>query len=204
MLQSFYPELSANGYGARIVWDGYYDISVLPRAFTIIVWRTKRLLNTDKGRTPPTRPLPEQKILTASFVFDPQGIIESLRVSAPDVVSDVRADALRKTVDKHRMWTYKQVEQALREAGAKYGPSNRDALLQAMPRDALGRYLGAFQIKSAEFRLRHEQPSGSLAELYWELDVSSTAPDGRILHWSITFEPFGGRLTSIVRHLSDR
>jgi len=107
-------------------------------------------------------------------------------------------------VDSHHGWTDLQVENALKKAGAQFGPSDRDALIRALPRDALEQALGPFKVASSEFRLRHEQPSGSLADLYWELVVSSTTTEGRPLRWSLALEPFTGRVADIVRFAADR
>jgi len=72
------------------------------------------------------------------------------------------------------------------------------------PRKELKLLFGDFNVDSIEFHLRHEQPSGSLVELYWEANVSSTMRGGRLLNWNLTFEPLGGNLISIVRHFKDR
>lgn len=204
MLQKLYPELSGKNYGNRVMWDGSYDSEVSLRNFSIIIWKINRILNTEKHTPPPTLPRPEERILTASFEFDSHDVLDSFHASSSDVLSDARMENLRKTVDQHQKWTDAQAEAALRAAGAKYAPSERDTLLQAIPREALEPQLGRFKIDSAEFRTRHKQPSGYMAELYWEVSVSSEFPDGRLLHWSMTFEPFAGKLTSIVRYASDR
>jgi hypothetical protein len=43
-----------------------------------------------------------------------------------------------------------------------------------------------------------------LAELYWELIVSSTTTTGKRLRWSLTLEQFTGKVADIVRFLQDR
>ena len=204
LLRELYPELSGKGYGGRLILDGSYDAEMSLRNFALVVWKAKRILNTDKDVPPPSLPLPEERILTASFEFDSRGVINSLHVSSPEIVHDTRNEDLRRTVDQHQKWTDAQVEKALRDGGAKYAPQERDALLRAIPREALEPQLGRYKVESAEFRMRHRQPSGNLAELYWEVSVASEVRDGRRLAWSMNFEPFDGRLTSIIRDMTDR
>jgi hypothetical protein len=82
--------------------------------------------------------------------------------------------------------------------------SEQEAFSKHLPRKEMEVLLGDFKVDSTQFRLRHQQPSGSLAELYWEVTVSSAIKDGRLLRWSLTFEAFGGKLTSISRYPKDR
>ena len=146
----------------------------------------------------------EKVVLDALFGFDRDGILEDLRVHSSRILSDAKLDNLRQLVDTHRGWTDLQVENALKKAGAQFGPSDRDTLIRALPREALEEALGLFKVESSEFHLRHEQPSGSLAELYWEVVVSSTTTERRPLRWALTLEPFTGKVTALSRFSADR
>jgi hypothetical protein len=170
--------------------------------FGFVVTESIKVPSAKAGAAPTV--FTEKVVLDALFGFDSDGILEDLHAHSSRILSDAKLDNLRQLVDTHRGWTDLQVENALKKAGAQFGPSDHDALIRALPREALEQALGPFKIDSLEFRLRHQQPSGSLAELYWELVVSSARTKGKPLRWSITLEPFTGRVTGISRFLADR
>jgi hypothetical protein len=206
LLHQLYPDLDDKGYIAEIELSAPFDRAwTSTPEFSFIISRR----SASFGR-PPSPPVGAQTVIKsehvvqALFGFDSVGIIEDLHIHSAEVVFDTKQDEIRKLVDSHRSWSDAQVEAALKKAGAQFGPSDQEAFSKHLPRKELEMLLGDFKVDSTEFRLRHQQPSGSLAELYWEVNVSSTVRDGRLLHWSLTFEPFTGKVISIVRYLADR
>jgi hypothetical protein len=77
---------------------------------------------------------------------------------------------------------------ALREARAAYGPEDRVALEGALPLEALGRLLGPVTLGAAGF-------DDDAAPLEWRVELRGLS--GATYH--LTAEPFGGRVTSLVR-----
>jgi hypothetical protein len=205
-LSRLYPELIGKGYLGKVELSAPIDRGWNSTPlFNFVVSESSAApsRNSAKVGARPTL-MTENVVLGALFGFDSNGILEDLHAHSSRILSDAKVENLRKIVDSHRGWTDAEVEDALKKAGAQFGPSRGDALINALPRDVLEEMLGPFKINSSDFRLRHEQPSGSLAELYWELNVSSTTAEGKSLRWALTLEPFTGRLTAITRFSSDR
>lgn len=206
-LKALFPELSAKNYVMSIEANGAFDLnwsrlSVL----SVYIGRAERGHRDIVANVPIEKSVVEEKpILTGLFEFGQDGIIDSVNIHSPMILADEKNDAIRKLVDASRGWSDAKVMDALREAGAKFGPENRDLLMQNIPREALQPFTGPLQTESAEFHLRHDQSyPGSLALLYWEIDAVSTAPNGKRTHWSLLEEPFLRKITAIYRSLSDR
>lgn len=203
LLRQLYPELKNKRYVMSVELNGAFDMNwtSTPR-FSVEVGPSERgheHYTVDRSGIPHIRE--EKPVLGALFGFDSEGLLETLHVNSPEIVFGKKNEALRKLVDSHREWNDADVIHALKGSGVRYGPEDRDAFLQIAPFGALEPFIGgAFQIESAEFNFRHQQPSGSLANLYWEVEGASQTPTGKRLHWTIVFEPFGGRLTSIIRN----
>lgn len=203
LLRQLYPELKDKHYVMTVELNGAFDINWIstPR-FSVEVGHSERgheHYTVDRSGVPHIRE--EKPVLGALLGFDSEGLLESLHVNSPEIVFGKKNEALRQLVDSHREWNDADVIHALKRSGVKYGPEQRDAFLQIAPFGTLEPFIGgAFQIESVEFNLRHQQPSGSLANLYWEVQGVSQTPTGKRLHWTIVCEPFGGRLTSIIRN----
>jgi len=206
LLRALYPELRNKNYVMSVEASGAFDMD----------WTSLPVLSVEIGpaekghkeyiadKSGTLRTVQESPVFGAMVALDTYGRVLDLSARARDILSGEKNEGLRKQVDSHRQWTSSQVGAALKDAGAKFGPDNREALIQAIPREALEPFIGQFQVDTVEFRLRHEQPSGSLAELYWEAVAVSQDPGGKPMHWSLLFEPFGGKLTSIIRFHQDR
>jgi hypothetical protein len=80
------------------------------------------------------------------------------------------------------------VAAALRAARAAYGPDDRVALEGALPLEALGRLLGPVTLGAAGF-------DEEAAPLEWRIELRGE----RGVTYHLTAEPFGGRVTSLVR-----
>ena len=87
----------------------------------------------------------------------------------------------------------------LKHAGAKFGPSERAAIIAAVPSKALEQFIGSVTVESAEFRLRQQQKPEPIAELYWVVEASSMMSNGEKANWEMGFDAFEGRLTNLSR-----
>lgn len=143
-------------------------------------------------------------VLTASFQFDRENTLESASVRSAELTLYPKSDRMRSMVDAHQNWSDEQISSALKRAGAKFGPDEREALLEVIPLKALEPFIGTFHVDSAEFRLRHQQKPESLAELYWVVLGHSEMADGRQIRWQLLFEPFDGKLTRVDSDREDR
>jgi hypothetical protein len=203
-LRSAFPEISSKGYMCEInlsapldrEWISTPEFSL--EIFDSSAFPEKRLKN-HIGKKTEFRKL---QLLNALFGFAPGGRIESLYVHSSELTSDVKMEGFRKLVNAHPEWSNSQVNEGLKKAGAGFGPADRVLLVHNLPNDALELLVGKFKIESVEFRYRNNQPSGPIAEIYWEMVVSEQQPSANPSRWSINLEPFQGRITSIIRYPS--
>jgi hypothetical protein len=207
-LRSLFPELLAKKYVMTVEASGAFDLDLsrLP-VFSVYVGRSERGHKDMLANVPAENSVVEDMpILTGLFEFGRDAVLDEVNIHSPEIVADNKNENLRRLVDAHRDWSDDRVKKALKDAGAKYGPENRELLLQSIPLKALEPFTGTLQIESTEFRLRDQQlsPRDTLAIFGWMVDAVSVAPNGRRTHWSLYFEPFGGRLTDLYRSLSDR
>jgi hypothetical protein len=129
-------------------------------------------------------------LVGAYFSFDASWRLGDLLVSGR-WVHDSQIDKIVQTLGSHPKWGAKEAIDLLRRAGAKYTPDRKEAFISHIPVKALGTALNIkLAIRSVEF-------------------VNWTGEDHAALFWSVyfegssetldaTFEPFDGRLTSLL------
>lgn len=140
----------------------------------------------------PTR-LVNEAILAASFQMHPDGGVNRLGVNGPFVNSQ-KNEEIRKNIDAHQEWTDEQVIRALKEAGASYGPDQREAVIEKIQLLHLERLLGKFTIKSAGFHLRSQSRENFQgADLFWEIDLTPQSVRHRKMIYAVFVEPFEGK-----------
>jgi hypothetical protein len=136
------------------------------------------------------------RLLSASFQFwGEKNGLRALWVSGPFV--DGRLEKLRKELDEHPDWPDARLVKALKAAGAKYGPDDREALLRALPLKELEPCTGPMEVTSARFHVRLNADTGDNpdADLTWFVDAKWHSPDGRYeANRTMTLEPFEGAL----------
>ena len=115
-----------------------------------------------------------------------------------------RLERFVEEVARHPEWPERRVLAALRDAGAKFAPDHKADFLRALPIQGLKPFVGALEVKSAEFRLWEPAADGrSKAELTWIVRGNWHSPDGRQeANWVMAFEPFEGRLLRFMRDIS--
>lgn len=91
------------------------------------------------------------------------------------------------------------VDQAFGDAGARYGPDRRDALVARLQSKGLERLIGRVRVRELTFVLWGEGPAGSRkAECEWRAEID-TITETKARHFLI-FEPIGGKLTYFRRN----
>ena len=136
------------------------------------------------------------RLLSARFQFwVAKHELSALWVSGPFV--DGRLERLTMELDEHPDWPDARLVKALKAAGAKYGPDDREAFLRALPLKELEPCTGPMEVTSARFDLRFNADEGGKpkAILTWFVDAKWHSPDGRYeADRTMTFEPFEGAL----------
>jgi hypothetical protein len=138
------------------------------------------------------------------FVFDWQSENKELIImSAAGPAAEGRGDRFATVVKKHPEWSETQIK-ALDTEGAKFGPSHRAEFLQALPLQALRRFVGELEVVSADFHVDSSDihGTGSRIDVSWIVKATWHGPDGRDAGCTLAFEPFDGRLTMIRRDFS--
>jgi hypothetical protein len=199
-VQTLYPETRAKGYAVLFAVGGTYEGAWknIPRMELALLKTNSTpsidlLLGETRGKYKPLDPE-----LTASFDFDKDGRIEGVTIHGNTLANDKKCEQISLLVNTHRNWSDSQVVRALKEAGAKYGPEDKDGFLASLPLKDLEEFLGKLTIKSAEFQLRHDQPGGPIPELSWSVEAESRSTDGKVKILTLMFEPFAGKLNQIV------
>lgn len=195
-LLAFYPELEGQHLIMTVSADGPLDVSGSFYTFSVEVGRTSKT-------SPQVRLLPpemREPIHVGLFLFDPADGRVWKFTTGSELVNANKNEALRNSVEAHPEWPDEQVVQALKDAGARYGPNDKDAFVQMIPLNKLEKFFGKLRIKSVEFKLRYPQrEEPPLAELYWSVHLDGRGPRGRRATYHLTFEPFEGKLTSLWR-----
>ena len=201
-LQDFYPELRNMNLEMYLDARGSFEQpwSYLPRLDVVLGdgppcgGRPQGASGCEQGGFVPE----VNQRLGAHFDFFLDGRIQNVSIVSEDLANQRKNDRLRNLVDHHQDWSDAEVVTALGNAGARFGPNQKDAFLKQLPIDLLGKYVGELRMESAEFELRHDQPGGPIAELYWSVRIKAQASGTSNRACGLEFEPFGGKLIALV------
>src|SRR6266849_2239275 len=106
--------------------------------------------------------------------------------------------ALTKLVDEHPGWSDAQMTDALLAAGAKFGPSKKEALLARFPLKELESILGKIEMGPAHFTFRGNSEPPFYAVMNWSLRFRATK-DGKRDEYTVSVEPFEGKVVTFGR-----
>lgn len=143
--------------------------------------------------------VPENATLVEGmFQFGDDGRIEWI---STNILEDKRYEPVRDLVQSHRYWSEANAYKALKDAGARYGPDEKEAFLRSIHLERFDKLLGHLEMKSAEFdAFANPDRLGDFALLFWIVKVDAQLPEGPRRTYSFLFEPFDGRIVS-VKHL---
>jgi len=194
LLRDLFPNLSNNAnvvisYGAPL---GMRDPLYQRNSVDLSLYRPRE----HRAHVAPS----SEYLFGAGFQFDRKDRrLKSLVIVGP-YISD-RVDRLAKEVDAHQEWSDAQVIAALKAAGAKLGPDDRAAFLNALPLKALEPLTGRLEITSVDFGVRFDPGSEGEpreADLSWMVKAKSRSGGGRHdVEYVMIFEPFEG----VLEHL---
>lgn len=123
--------------------------------------------------------------------------------SFSDFVHQKQLENLRQLVASHRDWSETHMANALKEAGAHFGPNDQEAFLSSLPLGKAERFLGKLKIDRVRFEYPSSHSSGQLNVdgLDWVVEAVGELPDGTHPRYSFIFEPFDGKLISLFQSL---
>lgn len=189
-LRSLYPELRNKTYVMNVSASTPFDSN----------WTFMSDLDVSIGPSDPRSGngyWRKAEVLGGLFQFRREDGLNAVKIRYASL--QLKLDAIRVQVNSHQQWSDRQVVAALKNAGARFGPNDKDALQKVLPLDALEPFIGKLNVDSTVFFLRHKQAPRSLAELYWEVDGTSSMSNGEKASWSLVIEPFEGKLQSLIR-----
>ena len=138
-------------------------------------------------------------ILEGMYQFDDEGQLEFVWTN---IMGSERYTSTLGRVQSHREWSEKDAAKALKDAGARYDPDEKDRLVQSIHLKRFEKFLGTLKIASVEFEtFSNSDHTGDFALLFWLVRADAQLPDGTHRTYSFLFEPFDGRLVS-VKHIA--
>ncbi len=141
--------------------------------------------------------------LDAGFVFNSlSSDKELIDLIVSDAATKTRQERFEEMVRRHPQWSDAQVIQAAKEAGAKYGPKDKEQLLAALPLAELKPYIGELKVERAEFVLRRPEgkgapPVGEGVVCFWRVNGTAHLVSGAEKGYLLVVDAFEGRLLRV-------
>jgi hypothetical protein len=196
-LEVFYPELLNKKYRLTLCSTAPADASWRDVAGVFFTFTPAEISPVEKliSSTPQTTDHP---ILSGSFWLPPVQYERILQFHAySDVVHEQQLNDLQQVVKSHPNWSENQLIAALKRAGVRFGPRDKEAFASSLHLREAERFLGRLQIDSIDFESRGSAVSD---ELTWTVRAHARLGDGKDHDYVLTFEPFDGKLIRILRH----
>lgn len=162
--------------------------------------QSEEVLGYIKGQPPPPKSPPPKLLVEGTFRMDIDGRIDTGFFSAGTLPETQKDENLRKLVESHPEWTEEQTVEAIKKAGAKYGPWNKQGFLNSIPLQGLAKIVGPLTVESAEFLGLSGRYPGTTVILEWQVVVRSHSRRGRHQEYVAAFEPFDGRIVMFSRY----
>jgi len=159
--------------------------------------------------TPPSSPVaPSEEVdsegrirprqyLHVHFVFDKSGAMTDFNAEGPEITNRERGNKLYSLVQSNPKITDEEVISALKTAGAKYGPRDREQFIKDLPTSALERFLDKLELNSAQCSALDENRNNLALWPLWEVQMLATRADGSKHKYRMIFEPFEGSLVGL-------
>lgn len=222
-LRTMYPDLNGKGYFLSLESAGQYDNPGTPLPPTILYvghgpeYEVLGMIGgcLDFGPVPPpgahvASPPPStedcqigprhpKQELETGFRFDNHDRLVSFGAHGPAVGNPEALNKVTAQMRTHPEMTDSEIIAALKKAGAKYGPNDKELLLKNFPYTKLGRFLGNIRILSVDYT----QPFPMSREIgpenpWWEVTAAATQRDGTVITYKFRFEEFKGNLLGCV------
>jgi hypothetical protein len=206
----FYPELLTKGHTLRLcvshpaeaswrtISGVYFTVTPeWPSNYAVPYYLNGKLV-------PETRPNPNNILLDGSIWLpdvERPGRIEQV-LTFRQATGQQKLEAVHRLVQSHPGWSDDNAVAALKQAGARYGPSDKEAFVKSLPLVEAEPFLGRLVLNSVEFNhLRNDRSAGGLIDVFeWQVRAAGHFDDGTQTSYVFSFEPFDGRLTSLNRY----
>jgi len=198
LMRAFYPELSGKGIMMNVETQYPFDADGPLLAFYVQVStsdQTNRIV-----AAPYPNPSSADRVgqLSAHFQFDGRDHRIFSIFANGSFLNGEKQLALTKLVEEHPGWSDAQMTDALLAAGAKFGPSQKEALLARFPLKELESILGKIEMGPAHFTFRGNSEPPFYAVMNWSLRFRATK-DGKRDEYTVSVEPFEGKVVTFGR-----
>jgi hypothetical protein len=142
-------------------------------------------------------PVHYKQVLSVHFDFNEQGRLFEFHILSPGFRQLDQRNSFAEFVLSHPELTYAELVRALKKAGAKYGPDDKEQFIKDLPIQKLERFLGKMQVISVNFQpLWPDRANADLWPL-WDVKIRASK-HGENLSYNLTFEQFEGELISLA------
>jgi hypothetical protein len=217
-LKAFYPEVygkeryllfSAEQPVDSETWEQFTRVDFTIKCFS---WNASWGVAID-GETGKEIPPPENTtFLKGQARMWPHGDLRQLYFEG-ELAHSKENETIEKLVESHPEWSDEQAGRALTEAGALYGPANKDVFTRSLRLPELEKSLGltilsadntkgadAKTMRSIEFEgWTNSQHDGSFTGFVWTVRMDAGLVGGRSRKYAFYFEPFEGKLIGIFQ-----
>jgi hypothetical protein len=206
-LRTMYPALNGKGYVFTVKTGLPYDnpgAPILPQHVFLGEGPEYAVLYVVGGPVDFPRPAGDfpagpraQQVLQTGFDFDGHDRLLSFSAEGSAIGNREAAMAFAKLVENHPEMTDAEVIAALKKAGAKYGPNDKESLIKDFPYAKLDRFLGKLRVVSVDFFPLDERRDNPESWPMWTVMAEAKQRDGTVITYKLTFEPFKGDLLDI-------
>lgn len=156
-------------------------------------------LSAEASRGKPIPPSRGEVIFGGTFQFDGRGGIELMEAGEYDFVNWSKNRALETLIESHPEWSDAEAYNRLKEAGARFGPSDKDQFVRSIHLERFERVLGPLHLDSVKFNGLPIEHVGNFALVWWSVQAHVEASNGSSVIYAFNFEPFDGKLTGLKR-----
>jgi hypothetical protein len=202
LMRALYPDVKAKGANVDIEAKYPFDADGPLLAFYIRMSASDQIACCVDSRSPNPSSAERVGQLSAHFQFDGRDYRISSFVASGSLVNDAKQEAIAKLVDEHPEWTDPDLTVALRRAGAKFGPDQKEELLARFPVHELEPILGKIEMGPAQFAFRGNSQAPHYALMNWSIRFQATSGTKQD-QYAVFLEPFDGRVVALSRRSPD-
>jgi hypothetical protein len=218
VLRIFYPEVFGNS--RQVVFSAEHPAdSDVWGEFTGLQFTIKRFSSdtswdylVDPKTGKPIAPPENTAFLEGSTWVTPKWGLMQLIIEG-DLANSKQNKAIASLVQSHPEWSDEQAADALKSAGALYGPADENDFTKSLHLPELEKSLGLRVLSPENSKLpdgREFSPIwfqgwpnsghvGSFGRFEWIVRMEADCGDGHTRKYTLAFEPFQGKLTNIVQ-----
>lgn len=142
-------------------------------------------------------PILPKQVLIGDFEFDASGRLSSYDLGRPGIRQLEQRNKFAEFVLSHPEMTDAEVVTALKKAGAKYGPEDKQQFIKNLPIQKLEPFLGKLQLISVTFQPLQDSRTNVDIWPLWQVKVQSKQNHRPDVIYEMFFEQFEGELTSL-------